>query len=61
MVEMKMIIASVYLYYTTKTTPECTEESMAMDDQLTSGVPYGMKCDLEFERRSKPDDVVDLL
>lgn len=51
MVEMKTIIASTYRYYKTKAAPETTEESMAMDDQLTSGVPYGLKCILEFERR----------
>ncbi|OAA66689.1 Cytochrome P450 [Niveomyces insectorum RCEF 264] len=51
MVEMKHLIASVYTYYKTSTTPECTEASMAMDDQLTSGVPYGLKCVLAFEKR----------
>lgn len=53
MLEMKMILASVYMYYRTRTTLGCTEESMRMDDQLTSAVPHGMKCVLEFERRTR--------
>lgn len=52
MVEMKTIFASVYRYYTTKVAEGCTEESMRMDDQLTSGVPYALKCELMFERRN---------
>ncbi len=51
MVEMKLLLASVYLYYRTRVTPGCTDASMAMDDQLTSGVPFGLKCELEFEAR----------
>ncbi|OIW26674.1 cytochrome P450 [Coniochaeta ligniaria NRRL 30616] len=50
-VEMKMLIAAVYMYYTTSPGAGCTEESMAMDDQLTSGVPYGLRCVLDFKRR----------
>ncbi|KIX02853.1 uncharacterized protein Z518_08796 [Rhinocladiella mackenziei CBS 650.93] len=48
MVEMKTILAAVYMHYRTKATPACTEESMRMDDQLTSGVPYALSCPLEF-------------
>jgi hypothetical protein len=48
---MKMMIAAVYMYYTTSPGLGCTEESMAMDDQLTSGVPYGLKCVLDFKKR----------
>jgi hypothetical protein len=48
MVEMKTILAAVYMSYTTRATSECTEESMRMDDQLTSGVPYALSCPLEF-------------
>jgi cytochrome P450 len=51
MVEMKLIVAAVYMHYTTRVTPAVTEESMRMDDQLTSGVPYALSCPLEFVAR----------
>ncbi|KAJ9504293.1 hypothetical protein LTR99_005777 [Exophiala xenobiotica] len=51
MVEMKLIVAAVYMHYTTRATPGVTEESMRMDDQLTSGVPYALSCPLEFVAR----------
>lgn len=51
MVEMKILMASVYRAWTTTATEECTEESMRMDDQLTSGVPYALSCKLEFKKR----------
>lgn len=51
MVEMKLIVAAVYMHYTTRATAEATEENMRMDDQLTSGVPYALSCPLEFVAR----------
>lgn len=51
MVEMKLIVAAVYLHYTTRATAGVTEETMRMDDQLTSGVPYALSCPLEFVAR----------
>jgi len=53
MVEMKIVIASVYRWYRTRAAVGCTDESMRMDDQLTSGVPWALKCELEFERREE--------
>ena len=50
-VEMKILFASIYRYYRTRPAEGCTPESMRMDDQLTSGVPYALKCELKFERR----------
>jgi len=51
MVEMKLIVAAVYMHYTTRVTAGVTEESMRMDDQLTSGVPHSLSCPLEFVAR----------
>ena len=51
MVEIKLIIAAVYMYYTTRVTAGVTDESMRMDDQLTSGVPHALTCPLEFVAR----------
>ena len=51
MVEMKILMGAVYRQYRTLAVPECTEESMRMDDQLTSGVPYALTCKLSFEKR----------
>ncbi|KAK5047565.1 hypothetical protein LTR84_006662 [Exophiala bonariae] len=51
MVEMKLIVAAVYMHYKTRVTPGVTEESMRMDDQLTSGVPHALSCSLDFVAR----------
>lgn len=51
MVEMKILMSAVYRRYKTRPVTECTEESMRMDDQLTSGVPYALTCKLSFEER----------
>ncbi|KAK5461302.1 hypothetical protein LTS15_003365 [Exophiala xenobiotica] len=51
MVEMKILMGAVYGQWKTRAVAECTEESMRMDDQLTSGVPYSLSCNLSFEYR----------
>lgn len=51
MVEMKILLASIYLKYKTVPGEGCTPESMAFDDQITSAVPYAQRCMLEFTRR----------
>ncbi|CAK7211385.1 hypothetical protein SBRCBS47491_001108 [Sporothrix bragantina] len=51
--QMKLAFGAVYRHYKTTTMPGCTDDSMAMDDQLTSGVPYGLKCELAFEKREE--------
>jgi hypothetical protein len=51
MVEMKILLASIYIKYKTVPSEGCTVESMAFDDQITSAVPYAQKCMLEFKLR----------
>jgi hypothetical protein len=51
--EMKLVLAAIYKHYRTRTTPSATPESMSMDDQLTSAVPYALKCELEFIPREE--------
>jgi hypothetical protein len=51
MVEMKILLAAIYAKYRTLPGEECTVESMAFDDQITSAVPFAQKCMLEFEAR----------
>ena len=48
MVEMKILLASIYFKHRTVPGEQCTVESMAFDDQITSAVPYAQKCILEF-------------
>lgn len=50
MVEMKMMIVVVYMYYIMSLGFGCIEESMVMDDQLILGVLYGLKCVLDFKK-----------
>jgi hypothetical protein len=49
MVEMKILMASIYGKYTTVPDVTCTPESMIPDDQITSAVPYAQKCLIHFE------------
>ena len=51
MVEMKILLAAIYIKYKTVPGPGCTVESMAFDDQITSAVPYAQKCMMEFHER----------
>jgi hypothetical protein len=51
MVEMKILLAAIYMKYKTVPGPGCTVESMAFDDQITSAVPYAQKCMMEFQAR----------